>query len=91
MNRSEAEKISEEVIRGEIGLWLAVLISLMCDIEDPCRHGGYEEARRIILFREGCFDIMASAFELEPGELQKRILSALRRRGFDLIKEKKAE
>lgn len=88
MNRSQAEQISEEVLKGETGLWLTVLISLLRDIEEPCRRSGYEEARRIILFREGCFDIMAAALNLEPGELQKRILSALRRRGIDLTRKK---
>lgn len=88
MNRSEAEYLSEEVLKGEIGLWLAVLIGLLRDIEDPSRRSGFEEARRIVAFREGCFDIMAAALNLEPGELQKRILSALQRRGIDLLKEK---
>jgi len=91
LNRSKAEYLSDEVLKGEVGLWLSILINLLRDIEDPCRRFGYEESRRIILFKEGCFNIMADAFDLEPGELQKRILKALRRRGIDLLKDKTKE
>jgi hypothetical protein len=91
LNRSQAEYESNETLKGEAGLWLAILIGLLRDIEDPCRRSAFEEARRIILFKEGCFNIMADALNLQPGELQKRIIRALKRRGIDLQKEKTKE
>jgi len=80
MTRTKIEEISGEQFVGEGGLWAAVLISLIQDLESPSRRSDHETARRIILQREGCFDLMSGALGIEPAELQQRILAVLKRR-----------
>ena len=87
MNRSQVEYLSNELLEGEHGLWLTVLIGLLKDIENPLHRKGYQEARRIILKKEGCFPILAEALGLESDALQKRILRSLMRKGIDLRKD----
>lgn len=84
MTRTEIEEISGERFAGDGGLWVAVLVTLMKDLESPSRRQDHEAARRIILQREGCFDLMSEALGIDPAELQRRIIAALKKKGREL-------
>ncbi|MBU2623434.1 MAG: hypothetical protein KKD92_14070 [Proteobacteria bacterium] len=88
LNRLAIEEIAGEKISGEKGLWVAVLVNILNDLQAPTLDSKQEEAKRIVLQMEGCFNILAETFDLEPKILQKRIIKSLRRRGFELNPEK---
>jgi len=84
MNRSEIEEISGEEMVGEGGLWVAVLLSLIQNIESPSSRPEHQEAKRIILQREGCFDLMAAVLSVDPDALQRRIIRYMKNRSCEL-------
>lgn len=83
MNRSDLEEISGEEMAGEGGLWVAVLLSLIQDLESPSSRSEHQEAKRIILCREGYFDLMAEALSVDPAALQRRIIRCMKNRRCD--------
>ena len=69
---------------GIAGLWLSVLIDIMRTIEKPVNQADLATARWIVRNRRGCFDMMAAAIDRDPGELQKRIIQVLEKKGVKI-------
>jgi len=81
MKRNDPEL--EGLFHGEEGLWAAVLLDILNEIESPADQAGFEQARRIIMEPEsGCLSFIAAALGLETGALQKKIIRRLKRRGM---------
>lgn len=70
------------LFHGEEGLWSAVLLVILSEIEKPRDQAGYEQARRIIVEPENsCLPIIAAALGLDTGELQRKIIRRLKKSG----------
>ena len=82
--RADIEEQAEEQLQGESGLWCAVLINVINDLTDPACRADYEAARRIIINRDCCFPTIAEALEVDPEELQRRIIRHMRKRCCEL-------
>ena len=81
MNRNDS--ILDGLLHGETGLWAAVLLDILNEIEAPEDRRGSEQARRIITEPEsGCLTFIAAALGLETRELQKKIIRRLKKRGM---------
>jgi len=80
MKRNDPEL--DGLFHGEEGLWAAVLLDILSEIEAPEDRYGSEQAKRIILEPEsGCLSFIAAALGLETRELQKMVIRRLEKRG----------
>jgi hypothetical protein len=71
----------EGLFNGEEGLWAAVLLDILNEIEQPADKGACEQARRIIMEPEsGCLPFIADALGITPDELQRRIIRHLQKK-----------
>jgi hypothetical protein len=72
-------------LHGESGLWAAVLINILIDLESfdvKTR----ERARRIILEPEnGCLPFIAAALGISTGKLHKHVIRYLRKKRITII------
>jgi hypothetical protein len=76
MKRSDPE--FEGLFYGEAGLWSAVLLGILEEIEKPSNPSEYNQARRIVEEPEtGCLPFVADALGLAVEELQRKILERL--------------
>lgn len=79
MKRNDRE--FDGLFHGFEGLWAAVLMEILNQIEDPKDKVSYEQARRIILEPEnGCLPFVAGALEVALDELQRRIILHLKKK-----------
>jgi len=81
LNRNDS--ILDGLLHGETGLWAAVLLDILNEIEAPADRPGHDRAIRIVMEPEtGSLPIIASALGIETVELQKMIIRRLKRRGM---------
>lgn len=72
----------EGLLHSEEGLWAAVLLNIMNEIEASEDRDGYEQAKLIIMEPEGGpLPFIAAALGLDTGELQRKIIRWLKKRG----------
>ena len=72
---------------GPAGLWIAVLITFIQDIENPKCRADFERAREIVINRSGCFDMIATAAKYDPEGLQRRLVKAMGKKGNRLDRQ----
>ncbi len=71
----------EGLFHGEDGLWSAVLLDILNEIEAPAGKAEYEQTRRIIMAPEnGCLPFIAAALGLGTYELQRKIIRHLQKK-----------
>jgi hypothetical protein len=86
MKRNDPE--FDGLFAGEEGLWAAVLLNILEDIEDPKDRAGREQARRIVMEPgSGCLPFIANALGISIGQLQKKIIRYLKKRRAMITKE----
>lgn len=79
MKRNDPEL--EGLFHDEEGLWFAVLLNILDEIEAPTGKAEYEQARRLILEpKNGCLPFIAAALGLDTGELHKKIIHHLQKK-----------
>lgn len=79
MKRSDPE--FDGLFHGEEGLWAAVLLNVLEDLESPIDRVALDHARRIIRDPgSGCLPIIAGALGISLNELHKQIILYLKKR-----------
>jgi len=79
MKRNDHEL--DGLLHSESGLWSAVLLDILNEIEAPADQASYEQAKRIITDPgSGCLPFIAAALDLETGELQRKIARYLQKK-----------
>lgn len=70
------------LFHGEAGLWSAVLLVILSEIEESRDQFIYEQAMRIVVEPENsCLPLIAAALGLDIGELQRKIFRRLKKSG----------
>lgn len=79
MKRNDPE--FDGLFHGEEGLWSAVLLDILNEIEAPADQASYDQVKGIITEPgSGCLPFIAAALDLDAGELQRKITRYLQKK-----------
>lgn len=79
MKRDDPKLVGQ--MQGEAGLWAAVLLNVLNELEAPRNRDGLEQSRRIITDPDNsCLFLIAAALGLETGDLQGKIIRYLKKK-----------
>jgi len=69
------------LLQSESGLWSAVLLDILNEIEAPADQASYDQAKKIITDPgSGCLPFIAAALDLDTSELQKKVTRYLQKK-----------